>query len=616
MIPERVVDEVRVRADVVDIIGQHVQLKRAGKQFVGLCPFHHEKTPSFYVTPAKNFYKCFGCGEAGDAFTFLMKRDGLSFQDAVRHVAGRVGVDVPEQDVRPEDDPHRALYEAIAFAADFYQEQLWNSTTGERARVYLEKRELSREMAERFGVGYAPASWQGLRDAARRHGISDDVLLGAGLVKESERSDEPYDRLRDRLIFPIADLSGRWIGFGGRVIGRAQDNVPKYLNSPETAIYHKGKTLYGLNWSRNAIRRERAALLVEGYMDYVSLVARGVDNVVAGLGTALTQEQAQLLARYTKQALLLYDSDLAGLKATFRTGDELLSAGIEPLVVTLPEGEDPDSVVRTGGSNALNVHLAKAVDVLDRKLQILEERKFFEDIEGVRRALDRLLPTLRAAADPALKDIYVDRVAKRTGVRRETLEAELTSDRPVARGVEQRRYQRRSADRAPAPNNDPLRSEERLLLLLMLRDPARIEQTSAVVSADELDTPEYRELFEALIERGALPRDPGQEFALSPQARKILDELWRDPQEIIHGDETFDACVIQIKRADLLTRRSQLRHRQRKAAAEEAALIDRQLAELQVQLRALDRNPHRSYKGSSRFIRNPALSQPEMQNGQ
>src|SRR5262245_2731023 len=232
MIAEHVIDEVRARVDLVEIIGEHVSLRRAGKDFRGLCPFHHDKNPSFYVTPSKGFYKCFSCGESGDAFTFLMKRQGLTFPDAVRQVAARVGVDIPEETTRPQEDPNRALYEAIAFAADFYKEQLWDSSVGQRARAYLNTRELTREMAERFSLGYAPDSWRGLREAAQKHGITDDVLLAAGLIKEGEKDKDPYDRLRDRLIFPIAELGGRWVGFGGRVLGRAPEGVPKYLNSP------------------------------------------------------------------------------------------------------------------------------------------------------------------------------------------------------------------------------------------------------------------------------------------------------------------------------------------------------------------------------------------------
>src|SRR5688572_6183666 len=221
MIAQNVVEEVRARVDIVEIVGEHVQLKRSGKEYKARCPFHHEKTPSFYVVPAKGFYKCFGCGESGDAFSFLMKRQGLNFQEAVRQIAARVGVEIPDDTTRPQEEPHRALYEAIAFAADYYIDQLWVATSGERARAYLATRELSREMADRFSLGYAPDAWRSLREAAHKHGITDEVLLAAGLIKESEKKDDPYDRLRDRLIFPIADVTGRWIGFGGREIGRA-----------------------------------------------------------------------------------------------------------------------------------------------------------------------------------------------------------------------------------------------------------------------------------------------------------------------------------------------------------------------------------------------------------
>jgi DNA primase len=563
MIAPHVIDEVRARVDLVDIIGEHVSLRRAGKDFKGLCPFHHDKNPSFYVTPSKGFYKCFSCGESGDAFTFLMKKQGLTFPDAVRQVAARVGVEVPEvESPRAQDDPNRLLYEAIAFAADFYKEQLWESGNAARARSYLGTRELTREMAERFGMGYAPDAWRGLREAAQKHGIDDDVLLAAGLIKEGAKDKEPYDRLRDRLIFPIADLGGRWIGFGGRILGRAAEGVPKYLNSPETAIYHKGRTLYGLNWSRNAIRREKTVLVVEGYMDYVSLAARGVDNVVAGLGTAMTSEQAELLRKYSQQALLLYDSDMAGLKATFRTGDALLRAGVEPLVVSLPAGEDPDSLVRKGGAEALAAHLTRAVDVLDRKLQILQERGFFEDIEGRRRALEHLLPTLRAAADPALKDIYVDRVAKHRGVRRETLERELTNEgryRSRERPVETRP----AAPRREARAEQRVRewASERLLLILLVRDPERIRNAAEVLPPEQLRDPAHLQLYEATLEHGALPDEPPPSFHLSPAARQRLSQLRADPVEIVEGDRVFDDAIAGIRVGGLLLSLDELRRR-------------------------------------------------------
>jgi DNA primase len=595
MIPDHVVDEVRARADLVEVIGEHISLKRAGKEFRALCPFHHEKTPSFYVVPAKGFYKCFGCGEAGDAFTFLMKREGLSFHEAVRKIAGQVGVEIPEPSARSAEEPHRALYEAIAFAADFYQRELWEGTAGERARAYLFSRELSREQAERFGLGYAPDAWRALREAAHRHGLDDDVLLAAGLIKEkeSDKPEEPYDRLRDRLIFPIADLGGRWIAFGGRIPGRAPEGTPKYLNSPETAIYQKGRTLYGLNWARTSIRREHTVLVVEGYMDYVSLAARGIEHVVAALGTAMTEEQALLLARYSRQALLLYDSDTAGLKATFRSGDALLRAGVEPVVVSLPAGEDPDSLVRKGGAAALAPHLAQAVDVLDRKMQILAERGFFEDIEGIRRAVDHLLPTLRAAADPALKDIYVARVAARTGVRRETLERELTNDRPFRGVVTERGADRRLARARPAQADRATQradawASERLLLILLLRDPERIALAGQVITPEQLHDPEHREIYQSMIEHGPLPGEPSSAFALSVGARQRLAELRADPLQIQEGDRTFDEAVIGIKSGRLRATLDDLNARMTSATPEEQAVLYGEKQRITAEQRRLD----------------------------
>lgn len=607
MIPEAIVEEVRARADIVEFVGEHVALKRAGKEYRALCPFHQEKTPSFYVAPAKGFYKCFGCGESGDVFTFLMKRLGLGFHEAVRHVARRVGVEVPDVGpARQEDEAHRALYEAVAFAADYYQAQL-AGPAGERARRYLEERGISREAAERFRLGYAPAEWRALREAARKHGIEDAVLVAAGLVKESESAEddggaggqgrprEPYDRFRDRLIFPITDPGGRVIAFGGRVIGRVGEGVPKYLNSPETPIYHKGRTLYGLHWARAAIRREGVALVVEGYMDFVSLAARGVENAVAGLGTAMTAEQAELLARYTRKALLLYDSDTAGLRATFRTADALLRAGIHPLVVTLPPGEDPDSLVRKAGVEGLRPYLDAALDVLERKLQILEERGYFEDIEGVRKALDRLLPTLRAAADPALRDIYVARVAERTGVRRETLERELVPDRGRAWWpASPSRGSRMPTSAPPAPSRRggvvaPGLAGQRKLLLLLLRDESRIPQAAELLTPDDFSDPVYRELFEALVREGGLRGRGPLALEVGPAARQRLEDLLADPEELIDGDGIFRDSVADIqagrifRRLDELDRQIQLAQERGDESEQRRLLVEKHglMAELQ-----------------------------------
>ena len=570
MIPQHLVEEVRTRADIVEVIGEHVQLKRSGKDYKANCPFHSERTPSFYVVPSKGFYNCFGCGEKGDVFNFLMKKVGLNFNEAVRQLAQRVGVEIPADTQQAGDDPHRKLYEAIAFAADFFQTRLWADERGERARQYLISRGITREIAERFGIGYAPDAWRDLRESAHKHGIDDEILLGAGLVKESERSEDPYDRFRDRIIFPVAETTGRTVAFGGRIL-RASEGAPKYLNSPETAIYQKGRLLYGLNWSRSAIRREGMALVVEGYMDYVSLASTGVDNLVAGMGTAMTPEQATLLARYSRKAVLLYDSDMAGMKATFRTGDALLRAGVEPLVATLPAGEDPDSLARKGGAAAVTQVVTEAIDVLDRKLQILEERGFFSDIEGVRHALDRLLPTVRAAADPALKDIYVARVASKTGVRRETIEQALTSDRPLNAAVAARRNTRTEADRR---SGEERRSEikapqdrmgaERDLIHLMLLDSTRIESAGQYLEAAHFRNPQHREIFDWLLAHGE-DRD-----ALSAEAASALTVIEGLKEQFRDGDQAFANFIGDLLLQRIHRKQALIKLKMRKASDTDA----------------------------------------------
>lgn len=563
MIPDHVVDEVRTRADIVEIVGEHIPLKKAGKDYRALCPFHQEKTPSFYVIPNKQFYNCFGCGESGDVFTFLMKRLGMEFTDAVKLLGARYGVEVPDLRVRVEEE-HKALREALAFAADFYERILHDDPRGERARAYLVQRGLDLESARRFRLGAAPDEWRALREAAGKHGIGDDVLLEAGLVKVSERAaageaeSEPYDRFRDRLIFPIPDVGGRVVAFGGRVLGKAKEGVPKYLNSPETPVYHKGALLYGIGWARGAIRREGKVLLVEGNMDYVSLAARGIENVVAGLGTALTEEQAALLVHYARNAVLIYDSDAAGLRATFKTGDALLRAGVHPLVATLPTGEDPDSLVRKGGPQALRPYIDAAVDVLDRKLQILDERGFFGDIDGIRRGLDRLLPTLRAATDPALRDIYVARVAAKTGVRRETLEHELTPGNPYGeRDLAPREVPVRPPRRERLEAREQQQDDERLLVTALTVDPACVPAAARAVTAAEFNDGMFREIFEALLEGGegaareATTETPPLEARLTPAAVSRLAELRRCAVEVTNAEQTCRDAIAGMRRRRL-----------------------------------------------------------------
>lgn len=573
MIPDALIEEVRRRADIVEILSEHTRLKRSGKTFRGPCPLHGGTGPNFSVDPGQGFYKCYVCGKGGTVFTFLQEHLGMNYPDAVRHVAARVGVEIPDarEQQRPEDDPHAHFHEVNAFAAEWFRKQLWQGEGGAAARAYLERRGIAREAAERFGLGWAPEAWTALGEAARKHGLPDETLLALGLVKEprrdaaagggTRRSGTPYDAFRGRVIFPIESLGGRVIAFGGRLIAEVE-GAPKYLNSPETPVYRKGEQLYGLSWSRNAIRRAEVALLVEGYMDYVSLASHGVENVVAGLGTALTEEQATLLARYTKRVVSLYDSDRAGLKATFRSGDELLRAGVEVLVATLPPGEDPDSLVRARGARALQAHLDDAVDLLERKLQILERRGYFASIADTRRAVDALLPTLRATRDELLRGIYFSRVAEKTGVPRETLEREAGAPDAAGERAGAGRGERSGGQRPQpggrsgrpaareAPPGPVNLGAERNVLKVLLRDESYVEAAAKQLHVDDFRDPVHRAIYEGLLHSEGI-RDPeGAWLAIFPaDARERVEDLRGDPEleHVPSTGEYFDASLRSLR---------------------------------------------------------------------
>jgi len=564
VVSDELIEEIRSQADLAQIVGEYSQLRRSGRTYRGPCPLHGGEGPNFSVDPERGIFKCFVCGEGGDVFSFPMKLLGLDFIEAVKFVAERVGIVVPEVDPNQEkDDPYRDIREAVAFAADWFEKQLWDEKEGKRARQYLiGRRGLSEEAVRRFGFGYAPDSWRGLREAAAVHEISDDVLTRAGLIKSSERAKEPFDLFRGRLMIPIYNLRGRPIGFGGRLLADSED-APKYINTPDTPIFHKGKIVYGLNWSRHAIRRKEVVLVVEGFIDAVSLMAVDIENVIAPLGTALTETQARTLARYTKRALLLYDSDKAGLVATFKAADELLRVGVHPSVATLPTGEDPDSIVRKGGATALAEHTDVAIDVLDRKIQILQKRGYLDTTEGKRRAVDGLLLTVRAASDEALRDIYLDRVSAVTGVRRGTLEREM--ERSATDWRKRRAPQQKTP--LPAAEEVPKLGAERKLLLLLIRDRGLVPRVAEQVEADNFRTPEYREIYRALLSADSTSpaAEPGQtdeplDWAdrLPGPLYELVREIAADPEELTHPEAVLVDAIARLRARELEKRLADL----------------------------------------------------------
>src|SRR5437762_2306433 len=485
MIPDDIIEQVREAADLVGIIGETVELKRTGADYRGRCPFHGGTHRNFAVIPKKGMFYCFVCHEAGDVYNFLMTKLGMDYPTAVREVARRVGITIPERSGPTTPDPREPLYAAVATAADWFARQLRESPEAETARKYLESRHVTMEQAEVGGLGFGPRGTAFL-DAMKGLGLREEVLLEAGLlVKRDDGSKIP--RFRGRLLFPIHDLRSRVVAFSGRILGEGE---PKYLNSPETPIFHKGQLLYNLHLAKHGMRKAERAILVEGQFDVLRLTLAGVEEVVAPLGTGLTDEQAALLQRHAPQVILLYDSDDAGLRATFRAGDVLLRHKLRVSVATLPEGEDPDTLVQNKGAAALEQALKDSVDVLERKIQILERKGFFGSLPGRRRALDRLLPTIRAATDPITRDLYISRVAEVAGVRKDVLEREVdpkgfTSTPP----------------RQPPPSSTvlPSNAEKSLLILMLAGEPWRARVVEAI-DADEIEFPVYRTVFEALAD--------------------------------------------------------------------------------------------------------------------
>src|SRR5687768_8007272 len=362
LIPDDVIEQVREAADLVGIIGEHVELKRTGSDYRGPCPFHGGTHRNFAVIPKKGMFYCFVCHEGGDAFTFFMKKLGMDYPTAVREVARRAGITIPERPGPAGPDPREPLYQAVATAADWFARQLRESPEAEVARKYLDSRRVTLEQAQVQGLGYAPRG-TAFVDAMKSLALRPEVLLEAGLlVKREDGSLLP--RFRARLLFPIHDLRSRVVAFSGRILG---DGEPKYLNSPETPVFHKGQLLYNLHVAKHAMRKAERAVLVEGQFDVLRLTLAGLEEVVAPLGTGLSDDQAALLQRHTPHVILLYDSDDAGLRATFRAGDALLRHKLRVSVASLPQGEDPDTLVQRQGMPALEQALKDSVDVLERK---------------------------------------------------------------------------------------------------------------------------------------------------------------------------------------------------------------------------------------------------------
>jgi len=426
-IPRELVEEILSRTDIVEVVSQSVQLKKSGRNFLGLCPFHHEKTPSFSVSPEKQIFHCFGCQTGGNALTFLMKREGLSFLDALQKLAEYSGISLPEKESSPYEQAERKKREKIAevneLAISFYRQYLLKSKEGETARKYLLSRGIKEEAWERFELGYAPDEWQALGDYLAEKKYSGELLLAAGLVGTNSQG-KKFDRFRSRIMFPIRDLKGKAIGFGGRLLKEDKLSA-KYLNSPDTLLFNKGKQLYALNLARRAIFSEGNAILVEGYMDVIACHQAGIENAVASLGTALTEEQAKLLLRSTRNIRISYDSDAAGEKAADKAIDILRNVGVHPGVVVLPPGQDPDDILRKKGKDGFLEYVNQARTALEYKLGRAKKDVSLSSIEGRIKVVKNMLPYYQGLRGSIEKESFFQTLAKELSISENSIREEI-----------------------------------------------------------------------------------------------------------------------------------------------------------------------------------------------
>ena len=417
-IPPETVEHVRSQSDIVQVVSEYVVLKKAGASYKACCPFHTEKTPSFTVSPQKQMFYCFGCGAGGNVFGFLMRQEAFTFAEAVKHLAGRLGIEIKESRFVPEQQRLREqLFDLYEFARGYFTRQLLKSPDAAHARAYLERRRLLGEPVQRFSLGYAPGGWDTFIGEASKKGFSSELLLQGGLAKKSAEG-RVYDAFRNRIMFPILDLMGKAIAFGGRAL---EENQPKYINSPETLIYRKGERLYNLHQAKRTVSNKSSVFVVEGYTDAIRLALSGFENVVASLGTAFTQAQVRLLRRYASEVMLVFDSDTAGEAAAGRGVELLLEEDLDVRVVSLPSSKDPDEFLLDHGAEAFGKCADEAGNFIDYYINKALSGQNTWDINLKVKTANALALLVGKIPNPIKKEEYLRFLAGRIGIQPETL---------------------------------------------------------------------------------------------------------------------------------------------------------------------------------------------------
>lgn len=547
--PEEVIQEILSRTDIVELIGGYVRLKRSGRGYMGLCPFHKEKSPSFHVSDDKQLYHCFGCGVGGNAIHFVMAAENLDFVDALKYLADKAGIALPEPDSTRQDSARyefkKKMYEANIFAAKFYRDAFF-SPVGEKAREYAKKRMLSEATVLKFGIGYAPLGGA-LKEAARENGISEDVLLALGLIMRNDKG-RITERFRDRLMVPIIDVRKNVIGFGGRAL--SPDEKAKYMNSPESPVFQKGRELFALNYAKNS--KDSRMILCEGYMDVISLHQAGFTKAVASMGTALTPDQARTVKKYTKEVYLCYDSDGPGQKATDAAAELFRPLDIKVKVITLPDCKDPDEYLKKYGAEGFEAVIKNSSGITDHKIYALRKKYNLEDVDQKVDFTKAASLELLKINNPIEQEAYIKKVSDESGISEDSIKAEIMKRSSSYKKREEKkifsRPSRKPAQMAVLPVTGRAYEAEKLLLGLMARDKKVFDRYHNDFKPEDYSADALKTLAEAVYSAMETGKDVDPALILS----MLPDSLSGQMSSVFSDDDYGDNMQAAKDAADTI----------------------------------------------------------------
>ena len=542
-IPEKTIDQIQEKTDIVELISRYVPLKRTGRNYKAPCPFHNEKTPSFIVSPDKQIYHCFGCGAGGNVFSFVMRIENLQFPEAVEMLAEKAGVVVPRSAGSPKgEDPLAAkIYAMNEAACQFFQECLTNNKT---AKDYLVSRGVADVTIKKFRIGCAPDAWEGLLTFLKKKNIEPSMIERAGLAIPSEKGGH-YDRFRNRIIFPIIDLKGRVLGFGARVL---DSSLPKYINSPETPVYSKGRNLYGLNFSKDAIRAKNYALIVEGYLDFLIPYQDGAENIIATLGTALTTDQIKLLKRFARTVIMVYDPDEAGEAASLRNLDLFIGEDVNVYIAELPKGFDPDSFIRKNGTEEFNKLIKSSKNLFEYKLDKLMKRFDMRTPHGKAGIVGEMLPTISRINNAVTRSELVKKLAQRLSIDEDAVKEEM---KKVKGDYSQMRY-----TVTPLEARKDSRSAEMIILALMIEGADLIRKIIDLLPAEEYRNSTVRDIATLIygMHRENRTVNPAQlisHLGTGTEASAVVSEAVNILEFLTDKEKTLNDCVARIKKDNI-----------------------------------------------------------------